>query len=402
MDKLKIEPKFKDLIPPLHPDEYKGLEELIIAEGIRDAIVTWNGVIVDGHNRYEIAEKHGITDYEIKERNFVDETEAMLWIIDNQLGRRNLTKLTRIELTKKMEPLIRAKSKEKQIRKPLNSVPLILAEQNYRENESRAQLAKLADVSQETFRRGEKILENAPPELIQEVREGNKKIHTAYREMQTGTAVCKECKAEKPASRFSGDRKGLCMDCENALRREMGRAGKEKSQEGEEVPQAEIPPETPESVITPAVEEPQTEESQKTEAESSNDDTPLVDSEPSIKAEQPVDEVLSTNEESPTEVETLPADPADMEQPPNGVVDELEDVTETNKPAEPDTPINPNYNIDAFQVEFRANAQSYVELAKRFITGHYAPLWNKNENKKIALAALDEVIMAIENLKGMV
>jgi len=94
-------------------------------------------------------------------------------------------------------------------------------------------------------------------------------------------------------------------------------------------------------VITPAVKE-----SQKTEAESSNDDTPLVDCEPSAEKEQPIDEGLSTNEESPTEVETPPTDPTDKEPPPsNGVVDEAEDVTEASKPTdptEPDTPINPN------------------------------------------------------------
>jgi hypothetical protein len=66
------------------------LEELILQEGIRDAIITWNGIIVDGHNRFEIAGKHGIKDYSITEKDFFNEAEAMMWIIDTQLGRRNL------------------------------------------------------------------------------------------------------------------------------------------------------------------------------------------------------------------------------------------------------------------------------------------------------------------------
>jgi hypothetical protein len=35
----------------------------------------WQGVIVDGHNRHEIAKKHGLT-FEIREKEFEGETEA--------------------------------------------------------------------------------------------------------------------------------------------------------------------------------------------------------------------------------------------------------------------------------------------------------------------------------------
>ena len=52
---LKIEPKFKNLIRPLQRKEYLQLEQNILSDGCRDPIITWNGVIVDGHNRYEYA-----------------------------------------------------------------------------------------------------------------------------------------------------------------------------------------------------------------------------------------------------------------------------------------------------------------------------------------------------------
>ena len=58
--KLKIDPEFKALIPPLSIDERKQLEENIITEGCREAICIWHGIILDGHNRYEICTKHGI------------------------------------------------------------------------------------------------------------------------------------------------------------------------------------------------------------------------------------------------------------------------------------------------------------------------------------------------------
>ena len=50
MIELQINPEFKDLIFPLKPEEYEGLEKSIIEEGCRDAIVSWNSTIIDGHN----------------------------------------------------------------------------------------------------------------------------------------------------------------------------------------------------------------------------------------------------------------------------------------------------------------------------------------------------------------
>lgn len=87
---LKIEPEFQELIPPLTAEEYKQLEDNIIKEGCRDALVVWNGFIVDGHNRYEICQRHGV-EFKTVEQNFSNKDEVMDWIDANQLGRRNLT-----------------------------------------------------------------------------------------------------------------------------------------------------------------------------------------------------------------------------------------------------------------------------------------------------------------------
>ena len=57
--KLQINPEFENMIPDLTDDELSQLEENILVEGrIVNPIVVWNGVIVDGHNRYKIAQKH--------------------------------------------------------------------------------------------------------------------------------------------------------------------------------------------------------------------------------------------------------------------------------------------------------------------------------------------------------
>ena len=89
---LKINPEFESKIPPLDADELKLLEENILSEGVViNPIITWNGVIVDGHNRYHIIQRHPEIKFTIHEKQFEHQFEALAWICKNQLGRRNLT-----------------------------------------------------------------------------------------------------------------------------------------------------------------------------------------------------------------------------------------------------------------------------------------------------------------------
>ena len=62
---LQIDPEFKRLIKPLQTKENLQLENNIIMDGCRDAIITWNGIIIDGHNRYEICKRRNIP-FEVK------------------------------------------------------------------------------------------------------------------------------------------------------------------------------------------------------------------------------------------------------------------------------------------------------------------------------------------------
>jgi DNA modification methylase len=90
MTELLINPEFKKLIPPLTPEEFAQLEQNCLVEGIRDAIVTWNGYIIDGHNRYEIAQRYDL-EFKVIKSKFESENDVIEWMIFNQLGRRNLT-----------------------------------------------------------------------------------------------------------------------------------------------------------------------------------------------------------------------------------------------------------------------------------------------------------------------
>ena len=91
IERLKIDEEFRTIIPPLTADEYANLERSLRLEGCRDAIRVWDGVIVDGHNRYEICTKWGIP-FKVIEIPFVSREAAISWICLNQLSRRNLTR----------------------------------------------------------------------------------------------------------------------------------------------------------------------------------------------------------------------------------------------------------------------------------------------------------------------
>lgn len=92
LENIKINPEFEMLIPPLSDDEFEMLKNNILAEGeIYTPIFTWNEFIVDGHHRYKIICEHENIKFRVVEKKFENKYEAISWICDNQLGRRNLT-----------------------------------------------------------------------------------------------------------------------------------------------------------------------------------------------------------------------------------------------------------------------------------------------------------------------
>lgn len=86
---IVIDQEFKALIPPLADEERNQLEANIAQDGCRDPLVVWDGVLIDGHNRYEICTRLGI-EFTTVSLEFLNRDEVMDWIDSNQLGRRNL------------------------------------------------------------------------------------------------------------------------------------------------------------------------------------------------------------------------------------------------------------------------------------------------------------------------
>ena len=103
MIELRIDPEFRDKIPPLTDAEFEQLRENILEDGeIYEPICVWNGTIIDGHNRWKIIQENPEIPFKVKEMNFSDKWAAFDWMYKKQLGRRNLTDEQRTVLIGKM------------------------------------------------------------------------------------------------------------------------------------------------------------------------------------------------------------------------------------------------------------------------------------------------------------
>lgn len=177
MQTITIDNEFKNLIPPLTDEEYAGLEQSIIEEGCRDALITWNGILIDGHNRYEICTKHNI-DFETREFFFDSRNDVIVWIIKNQFGRRNLPAYERARLALRLKPALAEKAKENQGTR--NDICQI-SDKSY---DTKKELARAAGVSHDTIAKVEKIEAVATDEVKEKLRNGEISINQAYKDIQ--------------------------------------------------------------------------------------------------------------------------------------------------------------------------------------------------------------------------
>ena len=145
----------------------------------------WNGILVDGHNRYKICTEHSLA-FRTAQKEFEDRDEAKLWIMKNQLSRRNLNDFQRIEIIRKCEDAVKAQAKKRQAEYYGNQY-----ESGHQEKlpevlntgkRATEELGEMAGVSRKTYEHAVEVLDNAPEEVVQAVRKGDISINKAYTE----------------------------------------------------------------------------------------------------------------------------------------------------------------------------------------------------------------------------
>ena len=202
MSDLIVDNEFQSLIPPLTDEEFKGLEEDILRDGIQHPLNIWQSTLIDGHNRYKIAKVHGLT-FETIEMQFDSRDDVKLWIIRRQLNRRNLPKATRIKLALLAEPIIAKQAKERQGERTDLTLATNVAkveptatpkEQNKtkRKNKTTNKLAQIAGVSDKTVERYKKIQQDASDEVKAQVDSGEISINQAYKKVKRAQKETKQ------------------------------------------------------------------------------------------------------------------------------------------------------------------------------------------------------------------
>lgn len=182
MQQLTINPELKSLIPPLTAEEFKQLETNVLAEGIREPIITWNGTIVDGHNRYELAQMYDLP-FETLEIEFESMNHCKEWMILNQFGRRNLNTYQRTFLGLQLEEVLSERAKQKQIEGGKTKL-VQKSEQAPMERKTITQIGKVANVSHDTVAKVKAIEARAPEEVKAKLRTGEVSINQAYQDIK--------------------------------------------------------------------------------------------------------------------------------------------------------------------------------------------------------------------------
>lgn len=180
---LEIKEEFKKLIPALTAEEFKQLESNCLEEGIREKIITWNGFIIDGHNRYEIATRWNL-EYQTESKRFKDESDVKLWMIDNQNGRRNLTDGWKYKLQQVKKEILSEKGKENmsiggELKEGLSTIDKPLAKHN-----TQKEIAKALDWSTGKVAMADVVFKKATAELEEKVLSNEITINQAYQEIK--------------------------------------------------------------------------------------------------------------------------------------------------------------------------------------------------------------------------
>jgi hypothetical protein len=187
---IVVKEELRAYIDPLTQDEHDALERSILAEGCRDALVLWGDVLVDGHNRHGICQKHNIPFNTVQNTAFKSMDDVHLWMIDQHLGRRSVSDFQRGVLALRKKEIIATRLQAKAAAAVAAATQPEVQQTAQAESTStppwdvdpmptREAIAKAARISSTTVSQIEKIQKEAAPELVAAVKAGDISINAA-------------------------------------------------------------------------------------------------------------------------------------------------------------------------------------------------------------------------------
>lgn len=177
---IEIDEEFKNLIPPLKDYEFQQLEENCIKAGrIIEPLKVWNNdgklILVDGHNRYRIAQEHNLP-YTTEELKLESRNDVIVKMCDIQLGRRNLHELDGERLLSRKRKVLEEEA-QKRMKAGVKTNP----RENFPKGiHTREIIGKELGVSGRQVDKLHRINEMATPQVKDMVRNGTLSVNQAY------------------------------------------------------------------------------------------------------------------------------------------------------------------------------------------------------------------------------
>ncbi len=209
--------EMEQLLPPLSEEQFSSLENDILENGCyTPIIVNEDMVIVDGHNRFRVCEKHGLP-YRMLVFSFTDLLEAKQWALDTQKGRRNLDKWELGQIALKLKPEIEARARTNQGSRTDLSVN---SPKSYTPTDTRKEMAQAVGIGEQAMGRIAQLTENAPQSLKDALENKELSINRGWRILKAVQRLPPEEQESVAAEMLSAVRK---IDKSDA---EMNRRGK--------------------------------------------------------------------------------------------------------------------------------------------------------------------------------
>jgi N6-adenosine-specific RNA methylase IME4/ParB-like chromosome segregation protein Spo0J len=181
-----------DVLPLIEGPEFDRLVADIAEHGLKDKITLYDGMILDGRNRYRACRVAGVTPDYIE----FDDKDPAAFVLTKNLVRRHLGPSERAMVAARMANLKWGQRADR----VEGSIDLSTA-------------AKLVSVSEPSVKRARVVLEHGTPELVQAVDHGRIAVHEAYRKIKQARA--------REAYEERAEKGGTCADLSD-----LARAGK--------------------------------------------------------------------------------------------------------------------------------------------------------------------------------
>ena len=211
-------PEMEQLLPPLSGEQFSALESNILENGCyAPIIVSEDMVIIDGHNRFRVCEKHGLP-YRMLVFSFTDLLEAKQWALDTQKGRRNLDKWKLGQIALKLKPEIEARARTNQGSRTDLSVN---SPKSYTPTDTRKEMAQAVGIGEQAMGRIAQLTENAPQLLKDALENKEVSINRGWRILKTVQQLPPEEQESVAAEMLSAVREVDQLDAEADRRHKL-------------------------------------------------------------------------------------------------------------------------------------------------------------------------------------